>query len=33
MAKGQILCNEIGFLGGKSPDQSPDDSEKEHRHL
>jgi hypothetical protein len=33
LAEGQILCNEVGFLGEKSPYDSPYGSEKEHRHL
>jgi hypothetical protein len=33
VAKGQIYCNEIGFLGEQGPEDSPDDSEQEHRHL
>ncbi len=33
LAEGQILCNEVGFCGEESLDDSPDDSEKEHRHL
>jgi hypothetical protein len=33
LAEGQILCNEASFLGEKGPDDSPDDSEQEHRHL
>jgi hypothetical protein len=33
LAEGQILCDEVGFLGEKSPNNSPYDSEKEYRHL
>ena len=33
VAEGEILGDEVGFLGEKSPDDSPYDFEKEHRHL
>ncbi len=33
VAEGEILGDEVGFPGDKSADESPDDPEKEHRHL
>ena len=33
VAEGEILGDEVGFLGDKSADDGPDDPEKEHRHL
>ncbi len=32
VAEGEILGDEVGFLGDKSADDSPNDPEKEHRH-
>ncbi len=33
VAESKVLGDEVGFLGEKGPDDSPDDSEQEHRHL
>ncbi len=33
VAEGEILGDEVGFLGDKSADDGPNDPEKEHRHL
>ena len=33
VAEGEILSNEVGFLGEESPNDSPNDPEKKHRRL
>jgi hypothetical protein len=33
LAEGQFLCNEASVLGKENSNDSPDDSEQEHRHL
>jgi hypothetical protein len=33
LAKREVLGDEVGFLGENSPDDGPNDPEKEYRHL
>jgi hypothetical protein len=33
LAKGQILCDQVGSIGESGTNQDPDEPVKEHRHL
>jgi hypothetical protein len=33
LAKRQILCDQVGLLGEQGVDDSPDESQRGHRHL